>query len=385
MAKSTPFVIDQGYYTSEEKIPGTGDLTISGYTSNSDQAIVNYTTNTFKQVNGSTDFMKSLGDPNVKKTILNSTGNVETAFDPNVELSGASVATNADANESSTSPSTTNVNFRYPLQSNGGYDYLLITSYEYEPLTTEQIQSFSLPEAEERILNKKAIGSVALPMHPGISDSNSVDWGADQLNPIQVAGASLAGGLIENLSNADIGAAAQQFISQLKSAATAGLGDIEKQDIISYFAGQAVGANLLGRTGKVINNNLELLFRGPQLRSFNYNFKFTPRDSAEAKEIKNIILFFKTQMAVKRSAGSLFLKTPNVFKLKYIYSQGDQHPFLNAIKLCALTNFNVDYTPEGSYMTYGDGSMTSYNVTMQFSELNPIYADDYDKIGGTGY
>ena len=385
MAKSTPFVIDQGYYTSEEKTPGTGDLTISGYTSNADQAIVNYTTNTFKQINGSTDFMRSLADPNVKKTILNSTGNVETTFNPNIDLSGASIATNTDANGSSTSPSTTNANFRYPLQSNGGYDYLLITSYEYESLTTEQIQSFNLPEAEERILKKKPVGSVALPMHPGISDSNSVDWGADQLNPLQVAGAGLAGGLIENLSNADIGTAAQQFVSQLKSAATTGLGDIEKQDIISYFAGQAVGANLLGRTGKVINNNLELLFRGPQLRSFNYNFKFTPRDSAEAKEIKNIILFFKTQMAVKRSAGSLFLNTPNVFKLKYIYSQGDQHPFLNAIKLCALTNFNVDYTPEGSYMTYGDGSMTSYNVTMQFSELNPIYADDYTQIGGTGY
>lgn len=383
MAKSTPFVIDQGYYTSEERTPGTGNLTISEYASNSDQAVVNYTTNTFEQINGSTNFMKSLADPNVKKTILNSTGNVETAFDPNVELSGASVATNTDANQSSTSPSTTNVNFRYPLQSNGGYDYLLVTAYEYEPLTTEQIQSFTLPEAKERI--KKAVGSVALPMHPGISDSNSVDWGADQLNPIQVAGAGIAGGLIENLSNADFGTAAQQFVSQLKNAATTSLGDIEKQDIISYFAGQAVGANLLGRAGKVINNNLELLFRGPQLRSFNYNFKFTPRDSAEAKEIKNIILFFKTQMAVKKSDASLFLKTPNVFKLKYIYSQGDQHPFLNAIKLCALTNFNVDYTPEGSYMTYGDGSMTSYNVTMQFSELNPIYAKDYDSIGGTGY
>lgn len=385
MAKSSPFTIGSGFYTSEERQPGTGNLTISGYTTNSDQAVVNYTTNTFQQINGSTNFMRSLNDPNVKKTILNSAGVTQTAFDPNVQLSGASTNTNTDANGSSISRGNTSASLRYPLQSNGGYDYLLVTAYEYEPLSTDQIQSFDIPDAEERILKKNNVGSVALPMHPGISDSNSVDWGADQLNPLQVAGASLAGGLIENLSGLNAGAAAQEFMSQLKSAVTTGLGDISKQDIINYFAGQAVGANLLGRTGKTINNNLELLFRGPQLRSFSYNFRFTPRDRDEARVVKDIILFFKTQMAVKKSAGSLFLKTPNVFKLKYIYSQGDQHPFLNAIKLCALTNFNVDYTPDGSYMTYGDGSMTAYNVSMQFSELNPIYAEDYKEIGGTGY
>jgi hypothetical protein len=84
-------------------------------------------------------------------------------------------------------------------------------------------------------------------------------------------------------------------------------------------------------------------------------------------------------MAPRKSAQGLFLETPNVFQLKYIYANGDQHPFLNKIKLCALTGFSVDYTPDGSYMTYQDGSMTSYSVNMQFNELNPIYADDYDE------
>ena len=41
-----------------------------------------------------------------------------------------------------------------------------------------------------------------------------------------------------------------------------------------------------------------------------------------------------------------------------------------------MTSFNVDYTPEGSYMTYGDGSMTSYAVNMNFAELEPIYNND---------
>ena len=83
-------------------------------------------------------------------------------------------------------------------------------------------------------------------------------------------------------------------------------------------------------------------------------------------------------MAAKREKSNLFLKTPNVFKLKYIFKNGDQHPFLNKIKMCALRSFDVEYTPDGSYMTYDDGSMTSYQVTMNFGELNPIYAEDFD-------
>ena len=45
----------------------------------------------------------------------------------------------------------------------------------------------------------------------------------------------------------------------------------------------------------------------------------------------------------------------------------------------------VDYTPDGSYMTYDDGSMTSYNVNMTFGELNPIYAEDFDNSNDMGF
>ena len=43
-----------------------------------------------------------------------------------------------------------------------------------------------------------------------------------------------------------------------------------------------------------------------------------------------------------------------------------------------MTNFNVNYTPDGSYMTYSDGSLTQYDVQMSFGEIEPIYADEYD-------
>jgi len=154
-----------------------------------------------------------------------------------------------------------------------------------------------------------------------------------------------------------------------------------KEYAAAYFAGQAVGANITSRaTGKVINPNLELLFSGPRLRTFNFNFNLTPRTEEESKEIRRIIKVFKKNMASQRSSSRLFLETPNIFKLEYIYSGNQQHPYLNKFKPCALTSFNVNYTPDGSYMTYQGGSLTSYDIQLSFAEIEPIYQDDFTDI-----
>ena len=289
---------------------------------------------------------------------------------------------------------------RYPInqKETDNFDFLKITCYDYEPglMQGGDDNAFKIDDIDKRI--KKRRGVVSLPMQPGISESNSVDWGDDQLNPLQIAGAQIAGQAIDAGANAFSGQGFDLSGLISKAAATGGaaLGAIDENLIKAYFAQQAIGANIIGRsTGLTINNNLEVLFNGPQLRTFNYNYRFTPREPKEADKIRQIIRFFKKSMAPKRSTSRIFLKSPNVFKLKYTYKDGDPHPFLNNIKICALNNFSVDYTPDGSYSTYeddggrGDGSMTSYQVGMSFLEMTPIYNDDYwnDDEGkeGTGF
>ena len=37
-------------------------------------------------------------------------------------------------------------------------------------------------------------------------------------------------------------------------------------------------------------------------------------------------------------------------------------------------SFNVNYTPEGSYMTYEDGgSMVGYDLNLTFKEIEPVF------------
>jgi hypothetical protein len=113
----------------------------------------------------------------------------------------------------------------------------------------------------------------------------------------------------------------------------------------------------------------------------------SPRDATEAIQVKNIIRFFKQNMAVKKGRSAIFLKSPNVFDISY-QTYDDQgkpvqnHPSIGRIKTCALMGCSVDYAPDNTYMTFNDPdrTMTSYQMTLRFSELDPIYESDYSEL-----
>ena len=312
-----------------------------------------------------------------KKATGKSGSNISFASIANANLNWEPTSYNRDANGRSTLESSGKFVGRYPLNKDRKqFDYLQVTAKKYEPSRFGSAGGIT-QEAEDR--NMSSVGSVYLPMQPGLAESSSVSWGENTINALEAAAANVAGATIKGASEGikQAGAAA-------KSAAEGGfksLQGITPDEVASFFAGQAIGNNnLLTRTtGKILNPNLELLFNGPSLRSFAYTYKFTPREEREAREVRNIIKFFKKQMSPKRSQnGKLFLESPNVFKLKYFFKNGIQHPFLNKIKICALQSCTVQYTPDGSYMTYEDGSMTSYELGLSFGELNPIYNDEID-------
>ena len=132
---------------------------------------------------------------------------------------------------------------------------------------------------------------------------------------------------------------------------------------------------------------MELLFGGPSLRNFRFNFKFTPRNEKESQQVKLIIRAFKRNMAPQAQGGTLdsgnfFLKSPNVFSLRY-RSGRKNHPFLNRFKQCFLTSVNTTYTGEGIYSTYDDGKPVSTVLDLTFKEIQPIYDVDYDAKPGT--
>jgi len=246
--------------------------------------------------------------------------------------------------------------------------------YSPKPLSSSGISQGN-PFGARTAMNERKAGTVVLPIQPSITDSNNVQWSQETLNAGEAIAATAAlsgikggaGALVESLKSG----------SELLKNANPEL----KAAIAAYFAGEAAGVKgLLTRTtGAIVNPNMELLFNGPLLRNFSFSFTMSAREPSEAVQIKKIIRFFKQGMSVKRASTGLFLKTPHTFRIQYLHKD-KEHPWLNKIKECALTGCNVNYTPAGNYATYYDGSMTSYEMTLTFGELEPIYDDDYAEL-----
>ena len=113
-------------------------------------------------------------------------------------------------------------------------------------------------------------------------------------------------------------------------------------------------------------------------------FKMSARSKNEGDQIKKIIYFFKKGMAVKRTKNGFFLKSPNTFQINYQHL-GEDHKAINKIKECALQSCTVNYTPDGYYASHADGNLVSYEINLQFSELEPVFYDDYKETDTVGY
>ena len=269
---------------------------------------------------------------------------------------------------------------RYPYSSiDSTQDFLKFSIFEYKRqqfLTRNQKQ-----------LKADLLGNILLPIPGQLVDSNATNFGGgDSMDFFSGTGLQA----IDTL----FGDKPEQALDTIRDAGFKAGGDIKKllstfitTKAINILPGMSADfSNVLTRnSGQVLNPNMELLFNGPILRQFNYQFKLTPRFKEEAQVVRTIIKAFKRNMAPKGENG-IFLKTPNIFEIQYV---GKAKDYLNRMKLCALTGVGVNYTGDGNWATYQDGSPISMLLTLSFKEVMPIYNEDYagydDDSDGVGY
>jgi len=290
-------------------------------------------------------------------------------------------------------------------------DTLQITQFEYQAPKGEifsgsvNVGDLLTQGIQRGTALKKQIGIVILPIPSGVQDSNNTDWGADQMSSLSAAA---TGQVLNTMALSAVGGAAnavgQAFgLPNMAPAALAGTlygqagNSPEVQSLIKIAAASQIlkqagvevsPESILARSeGIVPNSNLELLFNGPTLRQFTFAYRMSPRSESEAKDIKKIIRFFKQGMAAKKQnsitgsgAASLFLGTPNVFKLQY-KTGNEEISALNKFKICALTGFSVNYAPDGQWAAYEKGQPVSLTINMSFQELEPVYESDYNNTG----
>ena len=285
----------------------------------------------------------------------------------------------------------------YPVDIDQNQDHLKITRYEYRRPTVNQ----SKPAQQIRtIFGKRTIagdtvkgsqikGSILLPM-PKPTDVNAAAWGKSELTISGLAG--LLGLNVTGKTAEDTG---KDFIAGLREGGgrrpfagftnLRGFGQANATNFITKLAGGAFGTELdpdtfLARAGgRVLNPNAEMLFQGPAIRDFAFEFQMVARSENEGKTIRKIIKFLKLGMAPK-FRNTTFIANPDVFQLEYKNGSGDDDMLKTVNQFSpgglALTNINVDYAPSGYWAAYGDSQPVVIKMSLNFTELRPIFQGD---------
>lgn len=289
---------------------------------------------------------------------------------------------------------------RYPKGlGNSTQDLIKFSALEYKPAGTGLISPAGTVSKryQDSNGNQKSLIDIYLPIPQDINAANTAGWSENDFNAIAAAAFQFS----KSVGQAGAGQKTgddikQEVITALKNSGLAGDAGL---DLAQSFIGVAAANSLPGinismndvlsrQAGVIINPNKELLFNSVSLREFGFSFVFTARSQPEADEIKKIIHAFKKYSAPKTGSKGFFLGSPDVFQISYLHQGNQEHPFLNKFKVAALKSVNVNYTGSSTYSTYRDGTPTHIIMSLGFSEIEPVYYEDFmDEKGmsGTGY
>jgi len=147
-----------------------------------------------------------------------------------------------------------------------------------------------------------------------------------------------------------------------------------------------LGTLLQRAQGYALNPQLQMVYRGTGLRTFNLSFTFTPKSQKEALDVNNIInqfRFYASPSLGQRIGGtigattnSMFLIPPSLFDIEF-YVNEKRSEYLPRYGRCILDNMDVNHAPNG-FAAYGDGSMVQTTLELSFKEMDILTRDSFD-------
>ena len=192
------------------------------------------------------------------------------------------------------------------------------------------------------------------------------------------------------------------------------LSDDYRRGIVGGLAGQ-VNPDLGGLLGQALkrvpNPQVQMVYRGINLREFTFDFTFTPASAKEAEEVDQIIKTFTYYSLpdITAGAGGQFFIPPQIFKIKFAFL-GDNgiagqisDVFRNSltnfmgnqftkvvtgsnptddiataktakifqINDCVLKDVQINYAPNG-WASYNDGFPIQTTISLTFSEIDLV-------------
>lgn len=223
----------------------------------------------------------------------------------------------------------------------------------------EREPAFSRPQ-------KRLKKAIALHMPNNLRTAYNVSWG-EQATAAFAAGAAGAEEIGKALANVSG-----------KSPNASNIGGVAG-DVLTGVAAAAGPSGLGIGAGLAANPKKEQEFQGVDFRNFTYTYQFAPRDDVEAGNIIDIINTFKFHMHPEflNSTGFTYVY-PSEFDIIF-YNGTNENPFVHKHSSCVLTALEVDYAPNGNFVTFANGMPTQINVSLSFRELLSITKETVER------
>ena len=253
----------------------------------------------------------------------------------------------------------------------------------------------------------KSNGSVVLYMPPdALKTSYSQAIGDVEMGgfiKLATGGGAGAGGAGASLAAGAFGAAGQTGMEAFNiikgnimggggTKVLAGAAKAAAGGLLKKFAGTQGGQAVSKATGQILNPHKAVVYQGPGgFRTFSYTFVMVPHSTAEAKQIFEIVKFFKRRMhpgtgggAGINSLSSVTLTYPDEFEIKYHVNNkavdgSDSSTPLFKIKNCFMDTFTADYTTSGVASFMDDDHPLTTTITMGFKETQLLTKKDIDE------
>ena len=318
----------------------------------------------------------------------------DSAYTPKLELKDYGASVDAIG---------TSLRFPNDMLIDEGEDFVMFDFYDYKPpfqgkvtpdnqVVNETLKQYNATGFAAEFFKDKAYPQIIMYMPQDIQDQFAAKWEGKKFGNLTTGIVTAAGQekAVEKLEKLG-----QTMGSTLKRGSVEAAASVVT-GLAQSITGDSISANDLvgGISGVARNPNAELLFQSMEMRTFDLSFKMAPFDARDVESMTAIHKVFKMAMLPQYSLdegtkvfgqknGSLqggFIQVPKVCAVNFMRGSS-RNEFLPAYKMCAITDVNINYTPDGVYATFDGSSPVATELKLSFMETKLVFSEDVKERG----
>lgn len=212
--------------------------------------------------------------------------------------------------------------YRYPAIVSDLPTYMIFTFHKHQGYTTGDLK-----RADKFGYTANTYSSIGLPVPNNLNDSLSLDWSAEQDQSL-------------------VSTVGQEIAGQL---------------------GRKASFEAMLQTGTNFEKHSAMIFNGVGAKTFNFFWSMTPQSKAEADAINHIVNIFEyASLPTVSGVSDAMFGAPDIVRVQF----GGKNKFKMMTFLpCVITNVNVKYGSDVTFMVYQDGNPPEVQLSVSLTEV----------------